>query len=98
MCRRTVRIALFCFGALPAVLQAQEFRLFDREVQVHGCASQGYVLTSGNHWLTIITTGEGSAGFTDCFSVDAMPITRLRSWSGLGISSVVKVVLVAGKL
>lgn len=28
-----------------AALQAQEFRLFDRNVQVHGFASQGFVHT-----------------------------------------------------
>jgi hypothetical protein len=65
MRHRIVGIALFCLGALPATLQAQEFRLFDREVQVHGFASQGYVYTTGNNWLTMTTNNDGSAGFTD---------------------------------
>jgi hypothetical protein len=65
MRRRIVGIALFCLGALPATLQAQEFRLFDQKIQVHGFASQGYVLTTGNNWLSMTTNDDGSAGFTD---------------------------------
>jgi hypothetical protein len=65
MRRRIVGMALFCYCALPTILQAQEFRLFDQEIQIHGFASQGYVHTDGNNWLTMTTTGEGSAGFTD---------------------------------
>jgi hypothetical protein len=45
-------------------LQAQDFKLFDRKVQVHGFASQGFVYTDTNNWLTM-RSNEGSAAFTD---------------------------------
>ena len=48
-----------------AALQAQEFRLFDRNVQVHGFASQGFVHTDDNNWLTMNTAHFGSGEFTD---------------------------------
>ena len=65
MHRRIVGMALFCLAAVPAVVQAQDFRLFDRQIQVHGFASQGYFYTTGNNWLTMTTNGDGSPGFTD---------------------------------
>ena len=52
-------------AALPAALQAQQFRLFDRSIQVHGFASQAYVYTNENNWLTMTTNNDGSIGFTD---------------------------------
>lgn len=33
---------------------AQEFKVWDRTVQVHGCFSQGSVRTDQNNWLNII--------------------------------------------
>jgi hypothetical protein len=45
-------------------LQAQEFKLFDRTVQVHGYVSQGFVYTNNNNWLTM-DTSSGSAAMTD---------------------------------
>jgi hypothetical protein len=45
-------------------LQAQEFKLFDRTVQVHGFASQGFIYTDDNNWLTM-NTRQGSGAFTD---------------------------------
>jgi hypothetical protein len=54
--------AFFCAGGIA--LQAQEFKLFDRTVQVHGFVSQGFVYTSGNNWLTMNTLN-GSAAMTD---------------------------------
>jgi len=39
--------------------------LFDRDVQIHGFASQGFVHTSDNNWLTMNTSGFGSGEFTD---------------------------------
>jgi len=45
-------------------LHAQEFHLFDRNVQVHGWLSQGFVYTDNNNWLTMNTTS-GSAAMTD---------------------------------
>ncbi len=62
---RSVGITIFCLSMLPGVLHAQQFRLFDRSIQVHGFASQGYVYTNVNNWLTMTTNDEGSAGFTD---------------------------------
>ncbi|MGC2480837.1 MAG: hypothetical protein WA423_13530, partial [Candidatus Sulfotelmatobacter sp.] len=56
----------FCvfFLAGQIDLRAQEFKLFDRTVQVHGFVSQGFVYTGGNNWLTMNSSG-GSAAWTD---------------------------------
>lgn len=54
--------AVVCAGRIS--MQAQEFKLFDRMVQVHGFASQGFVYTDENNWLTM-NTSQGSAAFTD---------------------------------
>ena len=56
-------LAMVCSTSLVA--QAQQFKLFERSVQVHGYVSQGYVYTSGNNWLTMTTNGSGSAGLTE---------------------------------
>jgi hypothetical protein len=53
-----------CFQAREMTLQAQEFKLFDRTVQVHGFVSQGFAYTNDNNWLTM-NTSQGSAAFTD---------------------------------
>jgi hypothetical protein len=45
-------------------LRAQEFNLFDHEVQVHGWLSQGFVYTNDNSWLTM-NTSSGSGAMTD---------------------------------
>ena len=72
-------LLLFCLAAAPAVLHAQEFKLFEHEIQVHGFASQGYVYTSGNNWLTMTTNGNGSAGFTEMgLNMSADVTDRLR--------------------
>jgi hypothetical protein len=62
--QRTFKLifAIFCAGQLA--LQAQEFKLFERKVQVHGWVSQGFVKTDDNNWLTM-DTSSGSAGMTD---------------------------------
>jgi hypothetical protein len=52
----------FCADQLP--LQAQDFRLFDRDVEIHGFASQGFVYTNTNNWLTM-NSNQGSGAFTD---------------------------------
>jgi hypothetical protein len=65
MYRRVGKLLLFLLCAGKVVLHAQDFKLFDRDVQVHGFASQGYVYTSGNNWLSMNTNGDGSAAFTD---------------------------------
>jgi hypothetical protein len=54
--------ACFCIGRVA--LQAQEFKLFDRDVQIHGFASQGFVYTNTNNWLTM-NSSEGSGAFTE---------------------------------
>jgi len=54
---------LYLSGSQIAV-QAQDFKLLNRTVQVHGFASQAFIYSSGNNWLTMDTTA-GSAGFTD---------------------------------
>jgi hypothetical protein len=53
-----------CFQAGQITLQAQEFKLLDRTVQVHGFVSQGFIYTNDNNWLTM-NTSQGSAAFTD---------------------------------
>jgi hypothetical protein len=64
--RQILELVLFCASccAGPVTLQAQEFKLLDRTVQVHGFVSQGFVYTDKNNWLTM-NTSEGSAAFTD---------------------------------
>jgi hypothetical protein len=59
--------ACFCIGQVS--LQAQDFKLFDRDVQIHGFGSQGFIYTNGNNWLTM-NTSQGSGAFTD-FGVNA---------------------------
>lgn len=46
-------------------LYAQEFKVFDRTVQVHGFGSQGFVHTNQNNWLTMNTANVGSGQFTE---------------------------------
>lgn len=55
-------VVLAC--ALPA-MNAQEIKLFDRTIQVHGFASQGFVHTDQNNWLTMNTSNVGSGQFTE---------------------------------
>jgi hypothetical protein len=60
---RIVRLALLCLWA-GRLGQTQEFKIYDRTVQVHGFASQGFVYTSGNNWLTM-NSNAGSGAMTD---------------------------------
>lgn len=64
MQRRLFGLAWACFFASQVTLQAQEFKLFERTVQVHGFASQGFIYTDQNNWLTIHSS-QGSGAFTD---------------------------------
>jgi hypothetical protein len=50
--------------AVSASLHAQEFKVLDRTVQVHGFGAQGFVYTSGNNWLTM-NSNDGSPGWTE---------------------------------
>ncbi|HZC22612.1 MAG TPA: hypothetical protein VE866_04675, partial [Candidatus Binatia bacterium] len=43
---------------------AQEFKIRDRTIQVHGFFSQGFVKTDENNWLTM-NSSQGSGAITD---------------------------------
>ena len=61
------RIALFVvlfLGSSQVLLNAQDFKVFERTVQFHGFASQGFIYTSDNNWLTM-GTASGSGAMTD---------------------------------
>jgi hypothetical protein len=73
MSRRIVELAVICFCA-ARIASAQEFRLFDRSVQIHGFASQGFVYTDRNNWLTMHSSN-GSAAFTDFGANVSMQVT-----------------------
>ncbi|MFZ0276844.1 MAG: hypothetical protein WA254_09090 [Candidatus Sulfotelmatobacter sp.] len=80
MYRRRLGLAFLwvCFCAGRISLQAQEFKLFDRTVQVHGFASQGFVYTNDNNWLTM-NTSQGSAAWTDFgFNMSSEVSDKLR--------------------
>jgi hypothetical protein len=64
MPRQIVRLLLALLCAAPGAAHAQEFKLLDHDIQVHGWLSQGFVYTNDNNWLTMNTSG-GSAAFTD---------------------------------
>ena len=64
MVRRLAPWIFLLLCAMPGQLCTQEFKLFDREVQVHGWLSQGFVYSGGNNWLTMNTTS-GSIDMTD---------------------------------
>jgi hypothetical protein len=49
---------------LAQVGMAQEFKVANRAVQVHGFFSQGFVYTDRNNWLTM-NTSQGSGAMTD---------------------------------
>lgn len=49
---------------LVQISQAQEFKAWNRTVQVHGFFSQGFVYTDQNNWLTM-NTSKGSGAMTD---------------------------------
>jgi hypothetical protein len=63
MRRGIVAVAFLCFSAMQAG-QAQEFKLGNRSVQVHGFFSQGFIYTDHNNWLTM-NTSQGSGAMTD---------------------------------
>jgi hypothetical protein len=64
MRRGIVEVALICLCAGQAAVHAQEFKLFQRTVQVHGWFSQGFTYSNDNNYLTM-NTSSGSAAFTD---------------------------------
>jgi hypothetical protein len=75
------RIALFTVLFLSVhqlLLNAQDVKIFDRTVQFHGFASQGFVYTDQNNWLTM-NTSSGSAAMTDMGANASVAITdKLR--------------------
>jgi hypothetical protein len=78
MHRRIVGLLVACFCAGQVTLQAQDFKLLGREVQIHGFASQGFVYTDTNNWLTM-NTSQGSGAFTDFgFNVSTSLTDKLR--------------------
>jgi len=78
MHRRSFALVLACFCVGQVTLQAQDFNLFDRNVQIHGFASQGFVYTNTNNWLTM-NTSQGSAAFTDFgFNASSSVTDKLR--------------------
>jgi hypothetical protein len=64
MGRRIFGLIVVYVSACAGQTQAQEFKLFDHTVQVHGFVSQGFVYTNDNNWLTM-NTSDGSAAMTD---------------------------------
>jgi hypothetical protein len=75
MCRRTVLLLFLCLCAAGFSLQAQEFKLFDRQIQIHGFATQGFVHTNDNDWLSMNTSNVGSGEFTDFGANASVQIT-----------------------
>src|SRR5579859_7084234 len=74
---RILRWILVCL-LVGETAAAQEFRLWNRNVQVHGFASQGFVYTSHNNWLTMNTT-DGSGAMTDMgLNLSSQLTDRLR--------------------
>jgi len=67
-----------CFCPVRLTSQVQDFRLFGRDVQAHGFASQGIVYTNTNNWLTM-NSSQGSAAFTDFgFNLSTSVTDKLR--------------------
>lgn len=63
MHRGIVVVLFLCFCGI-GMGKAQEFKIWDRSVQVHGFFSQGFVYTDQNNWLTM-NTSRGSGAMTD---------------------------------
>jgi len=72
--RRAVYFLCVCLCAAPAYLPAQDFKVFDRDVQVHGFVTQGFTYTNQNNWLTMQTSG-GSGAMTDMGLNMSMPVS-----------------------
>jgi hypothetical protein len=66
-------------------LHAQDFNVFDRTVQVHGFASQGYAYSNENNFLTM-DTSHGSPAFTEGALNLSMPVTDKFRIGGQGYS------------
>src|SRR5205809_315408 len=65
MCRTPAKVILCVWlGFVSLTTFAQDFTIFNRAVQVHGFATQGFIYTNHNEWLTMHTS-QGSGAFTD---------------------------------
>ncbi len=63
MRRRIVEVGLIWLAA-ASLGWGQEFKIGSRQVQVHGFASQGFIYSGENNWLTM-NTSHGSGAMTD---------------------------------
>lgn len=61
---RWITALVFIFLCTGRASLAQEFKVWDRTVQLHGFVSQGFIRTNENNWLTM-NTSEGSGAMTD---------------------------------
>lgn len=73
---RDVWAGVLAVFAISIAARAQEFKVFDRTVQVHGFASQGFVHTNDNNWLTMNTSHVGSGQFTDFGANASVQVTK----------------------
>jgi len=63
MVRNVGLVVILCAASLA--MHGQDFKLFERKIQVHGYVSQGFVYTRGNNWLTMNTNDTGSGALTE---------------------------------
>jgi hypothetical protein len=71
-----IAVVLISGGMLRA--QSTEFKVEGRPVQIHGFASQGFVVSDGNNYLTMKTSA-GSFSFTDFgFNISAQLTGKFR--------------------
>jgi hypothetical protein len=76
--RRTPASVLLCLLAVTLPVSGQDFTILQRIVQMHGFASQGFVDTNQNNWLTMHTS-KGSGAFTDFgFNVSTFVTDKLH--------------------
>jgi hypothetical protein len=59
--------------AISITLHAQEFKIGNKDVQVHGFGTQGFVHTNDNNWLTMNTNGNGTALYPAGFYANVNP-------------------------
>jgi hypothetical protein len=77
MRHRLVGLVVTLIFVMPC-LHAQEFKIANRRVQVHGFFSQGFVYTDGNNWLSM-NTSNGSGAMTDMgLNVSSQLTDKLR--------------------
>jgi len=65
MLNKYVAGAALAILGLSICLHAQEFKIGNKDVQVHGFGTQGFVHTTNNNWQAMNTSGTGSGAFTD---------------------------------